>query len=106
MSRSYKHSPYVVDNHSHNIRRKFMKRYVNKSLRNKLNNSDELIQGSEYKKHFDSWNICDYRWYWSENDAVNDYYDRIDDDRDRWFMKHYPTLESWIKYYRKCVVYK
>ena len=111
MSRSRKKSQFVTDNHGRNIRRKFMKRYMNKSLRNKLKNSDELLQGSEYKKHSESYDICDYRYFWSLKDAIETYHRRIRDEEKysgnfSWFKKRYPTIESWIKYYNKIVVYK
>lgn len=106
MSRSRKKSTYVTDNHGHNIRRKFMKKYSNKSLRNRLKNNDEVLQGMSYKKHFESYDICDYRWYWTESQAINDYIDRVNGDTTGWFVRRYPTLRSWLKYYRKCVVYK
>ncbi len=102
MSRSRKKSTFVTDNHGHNLRRKFMKRYYNKSLRNSLKNNDELLQGNSYRKYSDSWNICDYRWYWSEENAIKEYYSKHGD----WFYKKYPTLDSWLKYYNKIVVYK
>jgi len=109
MSRSYKHNPWVTDNHDRNLRRQFMKRYSNKSIRNKLKNSDELVQGTDYKKHFNSYRICDYRWYWSKDMAIKYYNERIEDGRKYGFTrfeKKYPTLESWLKYYKKKVIYK
>lgn len=112
MSRSRRRSQFVTDNHGHNFRRRFMKRYSNKSIRNKLKSSDELMQGSEFKKHFESWDICDYKYFWSIEDAIDTYYKRIRDDekygginRNR-FLRRYPTLEDWLKYYYKTVVYK
>ena len=99
MSRSYKHSSFVVDNKGHNLRRRYFKRYHNKSIRNKLKNSDELIQGSRHKRYTNSWDICDYRWYWSEEQATIDYYR----DYPNWnyVRDKYPTLESWLIQYKK-----
>ena len=104
MSRSYKHSSFVVDNKGHNLRRRYFKRYHNKAIRNKLNNSDELMQGSIHKKYTNSWDICDYRWYWSEEQAVIDYYQRYNEQW--WFRENYPTLEDWLKHYNKEMRYK
>lgn len=109
MSRSYRHTPYITDSHGRNERRRYFKRYYNHSIRNKLRNSDELIQGSDYKKHCCSYDICDYRWYWSEDRAIQDYYRRLEDEKRsglRWFTDRYPTLESWLHYYKKEVYYK
>ena len=102
MSRSRRKSTFVVDNHGHNLRRRFFKKYYNKSLRNRLKNNDEVLAGNSYRKLSDSWNICDYRWYWSERMAIEEYYS----EHGSWFYKRYPTVESWIKHYRKSVVYK
>lgn len=99
MSRSYYKTPYVVDRNS----KRRMKKVASRITRRKLNNSDELLQGSKYKRHFESWDICDFRWYWSEEDAIKHYYSHR---RRSWFYEEYPTLEDWLKYYRKGVVYK
>lgn len=112
MSRSRRKSQFVTDNHGHNFRRKFMKKYSNKSLRSRLKNSDELMQGSEFKKHFESWDICDYKYFWSKEDAIDTYYRRIHENgkyggvNRSWFARRYPTLNDWLKYYYKTVVYK
>ena len=104
MSRSREKSTFVTDNYGHTLRRRFMKKYSNRVLRRTLGNSDELLQGSIYKRHFDSWDICDFRWYWSEEMATKEYNEFVR--RFDWFKKRYPTLESYIKHYRKSVVYK
>ena len=50
MSRSYKHTPYCGDR-----KNKFMKRYANKRVRQRLKNSDYLPTAAEYKKMFESY---------------------------------------------------
>ena len=50
MSRSYKHTPYCGDR-----KNKFMKRYANKRVRQRLKNSDYLPTAAEYKKKFESY---------------------------------------------------
>ena len=100
MSRSYKHNPYVTDNGS---RHKFMKKYANKIIRNKLKNSDECMQGSSYRKHSESYKICDYSYYWSSEDAKRVYEQRKNEP---YFLYHFPTLESWMRYYDKEVFRK
>ena len=109
MSRSRRKSQFVTDNHGHNLRRKFMKRYSNKSLRSRLKNSDELMQGAEFKKHFESCAICDYRYFWSKEDAIDTYYRILQEEKKygkSWFTRKYHTLDDWLSYYYKCVVYK
>lgn len=54
MSRSYRKNTFVVDRHGRNIRRKFFKRYHNKSLRNLLKNVDYSVNNSSHKKYTDS----------------------------------------------------
>ena len=111
MSRSYRKNTFVVDRHGRNIRRKFFKRYHNKSLRNLLKNVDYSVNNSSHKKYTDSWGICDYRWYWSKKDAISEYYNMIHNEhinpvRYSWFFRKYPTLKSWLKNYNKQVIYK
>lgn len=60
MSRSY-HKVWVKVGHSSN------KKWANRKVRR----STELYQGGEYRKLYDSWNICDWRFgYMSERDCV------------------------------------
>ena len=54
MSRSYKHTPYCGDR-----KNKYMKRYANKRVRQRLKNNDYLPTAAEYKKMFESYDICD-----------------------------------------------
>ena len=53
MSRSYKKTPY-----SGCPKNKFMKKYANRRLRRKKLEHD--YQHNAYKKHTESWDICDY----------------------------------------------
>ena len=111
MSRSYRKNTFVVDRHGRNIRRKFFKKYYNRSLRNLMNKTGEIIQNSEYKKFSNSWNICDYRWYWSEKDAKDEYFRMLNNyiinpRTYEYFFKKYPTLESWMHKYKKQVLHK
>lgn len=54
MSRSRKKRNWVTDNSW----KKFGKKYANKKVRR----TDDIRNGSSYKKHFESYNICDYKW--------------------------------------------
>ena len=106
MSRSYKKSSYVTDNTKKGRKsgRSYMKRYVNRSLRNKLKSNDELLKGSFHKKYFNSYDICDYKYYWSKSDAIRDYYNFYSSYE--YFRKRYPTLEDYLKQHRKSVIDK
>ena len=59
MSRSFKKHPVVTDKTY-----KWAKKDANKKVR-KLEN---LGNGNENKKHYDSWNICDYKFWVSFKD--------------------------------------
>ena len=88
MSRSYKKHPFVKDPAN-----KFMKRYANKKVRRTPN----IPNGKAYKKVFESWDISDWRWWWNEQNAIDDYYN------DLWCKDEYETLEEYLIYWEKCV---
>ena len=70
MSRSYKKTPIVKDGGKSS---KKSKRLANKKVRR---NTDKLaIKGKSYKKIYNSWDINDYISYWSEKDAIKDWYE-------------------------------
>lgn len=62
MSRSYRKNLYYVDGQNKRAgcmnRRKFMRRKANKRVRK----SEDISNGSAYKKEFNSWNISDWRF--------------------------------------------
>lgn len=55
MSRSYRKTPIVKENGKH---KQYWKRQASKKVRH-----SDVGSGSEYKRHFDTYNICDWR-YW------------------------------------------
>lgn len=57
MSRSYK-KPWMTDNGS---RRLFFKNYANRVIRRKSIDF-EIADGNAYRKHFDQYSICDYKF--------------------------------------------
>lgn len=58
MSRSWKRTPFSGDNKG-----KEKKRIANHKVRQKLkNNLDLIVQRGEYKKLYESCDICDYGW--------------------------------------------
>lgn len=93
MSRSYKKQPYIKD---HN---RGQKKLANRKVRN----TPDISNGSYYKRVYQQWNICDYKWRWTLADAIQKYYSDIG----KGLSNHkLPDLESYIKYWRKCVYYK
>ena len=96
MSRSYKKFP-VVKDHS-----KGQKQLANKKLR-RNKNKYILMQRGEYKKHYEQWNICDWNWYWSKQDAIDSWYEEESPYYTgvAWRHKNYKTLENWLSYWAK-----
>ena len=101
MSRSYKKNPIANDGSANSTQHS--KRLASRRLRRSLNNSDELLQGSKYKRHTCSYDIHDYSFRFSWEDARKDYYGCYQ--RYSWFREEYPTLEDyykwWAKYYKR-----
>lgn len=95
MSRSYKKNPYCNDGHRKTT--KESKRFANKKVRN----TDNVPNGKAYKKIFESWDIRDYsfRQTWEE---AKEYYEHNKDND--YMKKRYPTLKdwyrAWLKYYK------
>ncbi len=95
MSRSYKHTPYCGDR-----KNKYMKRYANKRVRQRLKDSDYLPVAADYKKFFCSYDICDY--YWLEFD-FEAYYQKEVSSWYEWRYRYdpFPTREEVWQYYAR-----
>ena len=91
MSRSYKKHPFVKDPAN-----KGMKRCANKKVRH----TKDIPNGKAYKKVFESWEISDYEWIWTKEDAIRDYQKA---DSNSWIKRHFETLEKYLIYWEKCV---
>ena len=91
MSRSYKKYNIVKDPSA-----KGMKKYANKKVRRTKN----VPNGKAYKKVFESWNISDYQWIWTREEAIETYNEAP---ADSWIKKHFETLEKYLIYWEKCV---
>ena len=85
MSRSYKKYPWVTDHKAGTT--KNTKKLANKTVRHRKN----LPSGKAYRKVFESWDICDYKymWTWEEEDNL-------------YLKRRYPTLKSYYRYWLKC----
>lgn len=66
MSRSYK-TPIWTEG-AGTERRQIMKRLANKKIRR-----EDIADGSDYKKHFSSWAICDWKVPYDNPEAENFY---------------------------------
>lgn len=105
MSRSYKKHPVVKGNC------KGQKQVANRKIRR----VDKLtpLKGGSYKKLYLTWNICDFRSRWTEEDAITEWYEEEtemyeENNINSW--RHYPwrherfgSLENWLNYWRRCV---
>lgn len=99
MGKSKKKMPIVKDNGKS---KKKDKAIANRIVRSRLKDPDFVIaNGNAYKKEFESYNIADYVAYWTKEDAIR-YYNTSE-----WVdKKKYPTLESWLIYWEKCMLNK
>lgn len=90
MSRSFKKSDWVKDPNNKN-----MKRFANKKVRH----SNDIPSGGAYKKLFCSWNISDYKWRWTKQEAIREYNKGLHSK----YLDRFTTLEEYLKYWEKCV---
>lgn len=99
MGKSRKKTPVIKDN---GRSKKKNKTIANKTVRSKLKDPEfSIANGNAYKKEFESYNIADYVCYWTKEEAIHQY------ETSTWInKKQYPTLESWLTYWRKCVINK
>lgn len=102
MSRSYKKNPYVTDNGS----TKQNKRIANRTVRRRLKQDEDMPVRLPHKKMTESYDICDFRWRMTREDAIHWYENEMEHKASAYFKKHYPTLEAWLKYWEKCYIRK
>ena len=99
MGKSYRKNPVVKDG---GISKKNMRSIANRKLRRKLSDPEfEMAGGSAYKKEFESWNIADSICRWTKEEAIAEYENGEFIDKER-----FPTLESWILFWEKCMIRK
>lgn len=68
MSRSYRR-PWCTDGYKGSKRRQYCKNYANRVIR-RLDEDEEIPNGKAYRKYYDSWDICDYRWHWDSKPYI------------------------------------
>ena len=98
MSRSYKKNPCAKDNGD----KKTMKQIANRTVRRRVKMDEDMPARLQHKKMTESWDITDYKTRMTRKEAIqwyNELIDRYPSDR---FMKRFPTLEAWLKYWDKC----
>ena len=60
---------------------------------------DYALKGNNYKKIFINYN--NWQYYWSLENAIDQY-----NKSENFPNKEFPTLESWIEYWKKCCLRK
>lgn len=102
MSRSYKKNPVVTDNKNS----KDKKRIANQRFRRQINLDDDMPARPRHKKYTESWDICDYKWRMTREEAIQWYNEQLEWQKNKgslvYFLRRYPTLEAWLKYWEKC----
>ena len=87
MSRSYKKYPIVNDSKPKSTKAK--KKIANRKVRN----TDDVPNGKAYKKVSESWDIRDFSWFWSWEDAKKDY------EENEYLKKRYPTADDYYRFW-------
>lgn len=82
MSRSYKNSPVCTEGENRAGTRKYWKRLANRKVRKAKSLG---MKSKNYKKIYESWDICDYKFYLQKEH----------------FVKCAEDLEKWKKYYHR-----
>lgn len=94
MSRSYKKIPWAGD-----TKGKIKKRDANSKVRMFLKNLEHEIQNNDYKKVYETWDICDYGWIedWEEywNFELRRYAEHPE-----WYKKPPNKKESYREWYK------
>lgn len=102
MSRSYKKNPVGKDSGD----KKSMKQIANRRVRRRLKNDEDMPARLQHKKMTESWDITDYKSRMTREEAVQWYNEQLEWQKNKdsltYFLRRYPTLEAWLKYWEKC----
>ena len=102
MSRSYKKNPVAKDSGD----KKSMKQIANRTVRRRVKNDEDMPARLQYKKMTESWDITDFKTRMTREEAIQWYNETVDRNPTTRFMKKFPTLKAWLKYWEKCYVRK
>jgi len=97
MSRSYKKHEVCKQQNT-----KDMKQMANRHVRRNM--TDLPLKGKAYKKLFESWDICDYKWIWTKEDAIREW-NEAHSPSNKYRYKYAAscmTLEEYLAYWEKC----
>lgn len=123
MSRSYKHTPIIQDQNNKHFGKKYAnkvvrqhnKKEIYKAIQSDFEINDFINSGKSYKQLYETYNVCDFKFYKTKENAVCQYesYLKTVCNGGAWshyvksILEKYLTLEdylllSWAKdYYRK-----
>lgn len=105
MGKSVKKSPIVTEKGGKSGRGKWRKTWANRHVRRKLKRDEDAeLQNTDYKKYVEQWFINDYIIIMTEKEAIADYEDFSNPNSPHyssWLFERYPTLESYLKWWRK-----
>lgn len=93
MSRSVKQSPAFTD---HSSRTRWVKRQASKAVRRF---TADVQNGKWYRKLYCSWNICDYRFYKTKQQAIHEWETSL------WpsdqLLTRAEVINDWAKWYKR-----
>lgn len=102
MSRSYKKNPCAKDSGD----KKAMKQIANRTVRRRIKKDEDMPSRLQHKKITESWDITDYKTRMTREEAIQWYNEQLEWQKNKgsltYFLKRYPTLEVWLKYWNKC----
>ena len=100
MSRSHKKHFYCKD------RNPYAKRLANRCVRRALNNDFDLeLPHSSYRKFYESWDICDWKFhdsweeYWESSVRIYEYLQIVNPHREFEFPDRDEEYRKWRKYH-------
>ena len=111
MSRSYKKTPVMKDGgKSHKKEKRIASRRIRSKEKEEVIKEERLISdGMDYKRHVEQYDVVDIVQRWSKEEAVAMYekYAGMDEPSSAYFpkdfRKDYPTLESFLQHWEKCM---
>lgn len=98
MSRSYKKTPVVNDHKRKSTKEN--KQIANRKVRRMNKKLDGAPSRSYHKRATQSYDITDYAWWWTKEQAKKEY---ANGGLGNYIYNHYPTMGDWLNYWEKCV---
>ena len=100
MSRSYRKNPILKDGGNSS---KSKKRVANQTVRRQYLDTDFPVKGNYYKKLFPQYDINDFIYYWSLEEAIVEY---NSEEEEGWRHQKYPNLDAYLAHWYKLVLRK